>query len=79
MKTLVEDVVDELRIIFQADGADLFLEGTTDDSVELRLIQGSEDCALCVMEPEFVEDLVADFLAARLGRTVQVTVRQEGL
>lgn len=64
----VADVLDDLRRMLQADGADLALV-TADprvDRIELTLDVSGANCADCVLPPDQLRDLIAASLQRRV-------------
>ena len=60
--TEIAPTLDEARQLVQADGGDMELVSTDDDTVSLKLILEGASCAECVMPREFLEQIVLDML-----------------
>ena len=55
-----------VRELIEADGGAVELTGTTADTVQIRLILDTAECAECVMPKPFLETVALDLLAPAL-------------
>ena len=64
--TDVEDALTQLRALIEPDGGRLELIKIVDNSVHIRLILDSAECAECVMPKSFLQTISLDILCAHL-------------
>jgi len=55
-----------VRDLVAADGGDIIVSDTTDDTVRLTLVLETAECAECVMPRAFLETVALDMMAAHL-------------
>jgi Fe-S cluster biogenesis protein NfuA len=72
----VTEVVDELRQMLQADGADLALVAADDasDRIELALDVSGANCAECVLPPDQLRDVIQASLQRRVPTEFELIV-----
>lgn len=63
-----------VRELVEADGGRVELTGTTADSVQIRLILDTAECAECVMPKPFLEMVALDLLAPTLPGLTAVEI-----
>jgi hypothetical protein len=61
-----EEAVAGLRALVAADGGDVLITDTGDDSVRLALILETAECAECVMPRQFLEQVALDMMKPTL-------------
>ena len=63
-----------VRDLIEADGGRVELVGTTADSVQIRLVLDTAECAECVMPKPFLETVALDLLAPALPGLAAVEI-----
>ena len=72
----IAPTLDEARQLVQADGGDMELVATDEDTVSLKLILEGASCVECVMPREFLEQIVLDMLK-RAGHGVSAVAIED--
>ena len=70
----VDKVLDDLRVGFQADGADLAVEAATTAGVVVRLVVTDETCAECIVAGPMLQLMIATTLRGRFPALTKVEV-----
>ncbi len=63
-----------VRDLVAADGGDILVASTTDDSVQLTLVLESAACAECVMPRSFLETVALDMMKPALPGLTRVAI-----
>ena len=63
-----------VRDLIEADGGRVELVGTTADTVQIRLVLDTAECAECVMPKPFLETVALDLLASALPGLAAVEI-----
>ena len=58
----MNEAIEEIRSLVQADGSDMELVGVDGDVVRLRLVIVDTTCVECVMPRQFLEEVALDIL-----------------
>lgn len=72
--TTADAALAPVRELIEADGGAVELTGTTADTVQIRLILDTAECAECVMPKPFLETVALDLLAPALPGLTAVEI-----
>lgn len=63
----LEAALAEFRPLLQSDGGDILLSGIDEASgtVEMRIVIGESACEECIIEPQMLREIVAEFFAGK--------------
>jgi Fe-S cluster biogenesis protein NfuA len=76
MEEVVKAIVEDLRQIFQVNGADLEAREITQDLVRVAVIFGPAACHECLLPSDRIEETLAGLVKARVGHDVKVIVEE---
>ena len=69
-----EDAVQGVRALVAADGGDILVAETGEDSVRLTLVLETAECAECVMPRAFLETVALDMMKSTLSQLKRVDI-----
>jgi Fe-S cluster biogenesis protein NfuA len=69
-----ESALAAVRELVAADGGDILVSATSDDSVALRLVLDTAECAECVMPRAFLETVALDMMQPSLPSLTRVEI-----
>jgi Fe-S cluster biogenesis protein NfuA len=72
---LVKQVIDELRVMVEADNGKLEIMSFTDGVVRIKYIRGhNPECDTCVMGPQDLGDFLTELFRERVPAVREVTI-----
>lgn len=72
----VQDVLENFREGFQADGADLRVGSVAEDEVLVELLVTEETCRDCILPKEMLENMFSRAIERQTGVLVHVRVEE---
>lgn len=74
---LIEEVVNQFRPAFEADGGELELVSVTDQTVKVKIIIYPGGCSGCIMPPPVVKEILENSIGQLTGKKYSVEVEME--
>ena len=69
-----EDAVAGVRALVSADGGEVLVAETSEDTVRLTLVLETAECAECVMPRQFLETVALDMMKPALPALAHVVI-----
>jgi Fe-S cluster biogenesis protein NfuA len=66
--------LDGVRVVLQADGADIELVAVHDGQAQLRLLVADANCAECVLPKALLEEVALDMMRAQVPALARVVI-----
>ena len=73
-KQRAEAALSAVRELVAADGGDIVVAATSDDTVHLTLVLETAECAECVMPRQFLETVALDLMQPHLPGLATVVI-----
>lgn len=74
MEKKINELIEKFRGPFQADGGDLEIVKTDEDTLTVRIVIGPTGCRDCIMPPGVVEQILSSNIKEQLGLDYRIKV-----